>query len=289
MNNELKLVQRISHKNINREKYQRCILNAINYRIYAEDWYLDIVTENRWDCLVYNDYEAVMPLPYRKKFLIKYIAQPMFCQQLGVFYAQEIPKEIFTIFEKKLHKNITRAYHFNEENTESYQPKGIYRNNFVLDISGEYQEIFSSFSKNRKYDLKNKSDVKTSEDIDINTINQFFEKKYNHLKINNKILENLIITASKKNKISQKSIVNFNKTIASVLFLRNSKRIIYLISLRKKDTKSSKEISILINEIIKRQEFDLLDFEGSEIQGIANFYKSFGAEKKHYTLYRNFI
>ena len=72
MNNELKLVQRISHKNINREKYQCCILNAINYRIYAEDWYLDIVTENRWDCLVYNDYEAVMPLPYRKKFFIKF-------------------------------------------------------------------------------------------------------------------------------------------------------------------------------------------------------------------------
>lgn len=281
------MLRKILHKNIDRNKYQNCVLNAVNYRIYAEDWYLDIVTEHRWDCLVYNDYEAVMPLPYRKKFLIKYIAQPMFCQQLGVFYAQEIPKEIVRLFERKLHKNIVRAYHFNEENTATFQPKGTHRSNFVLDVSGEYQEIFSRFSKNRKYDLKNKSDVKISEDIDINTINQFFEKKYNHLKINKKILENLIITASKKNKITQKSIVQFNKIIASVLFLKNNERIIYLISLRDKSKKSSTEISILINKIIKQQEFDLLDFEGSEIQGIADFYKSFGAEKKHYTLYRN--
>ncbi len=281
------MLQRISHKNINREKYQRCILNAINYRIYAEDWYLDIVTEKSWDCLVYNDYEAVMPLPYRKKFFIKYIAQPMFCQQLGVFYAQEIPKEIFTIFEKTLHKNIVRAYHFNEENTESYQPKGSYRNNFVLNIARDYQEIFSGFGKNRKYDLKNKSEVKISDDIEFNTINQFFEKEYNHLKINKKILENLIITASKKNKITQKSIVQFNKIIASVLFLKNNERIIYLISLREKSKKSSREISILINDIIIEQKYAMLDFEGSEIKGIANFYRSFGAEKKRYTLYRN--
>ncbi|VAW26447.1 hypothetical protein MNBD_BACTEROID04-1052, partial [hydrothermal vent metagenome] len=45
-------------------KYDTCITKSINTRVYANSWYLDIVADN-WDVLVLNDYEAVMPLPWR--------------------------------------------------------------------------------------------------------------------------------------------------------------------------------------------------------------------------------
>ncbi|MDP4600608.1 MAG: hypothetical protein NWS84_05650, partial [Polaribacter sp.] len=75
------------------EKYDLCIENSIQSRIYAFSWYLDIVADH-WDVLVLNDYEAVMPLPWKKKFGLKYITQPYFCQQLGIFSKEEISEEI---------------------------------------------------------------------------------------------------------------------------------------------------------------------------------------------------
>ena len=83
------------------EKYDSCIENSIQSRIYAFSWYLDIVADH-WDVLVLNDYEAVMPLPWKQKFGLKYITQPYFCQQLGIFSVEKISKEIQLQFIKKI-------------------------------------------------------------------------------------------------------------------------------------------------------------------------------------------
>jgi len=42
------------------------------------------VAEN-WDALVEDDYTAVMPLPWKKKYSFRYVYQPLNCQQLGIF------------------------------------------------------------------------------------------------------------------------------------------------------------------------------------------------------------
>ena len=62
-------IKYLSHNNIDLKKWDICIQNAYNSLIYAESWYLDIVSPN-WEALVYNDYEYVMPLPLKRKCLI---------------------------------------------------------------------------------------------------------------------------------------------------------------------------------------------------------------------------
>ena len=71
-----------------------CVANSFNRLIYGFSWYLNVVCDD-WDALVYNDYEAVFPLPKRKKWGIDYIYQPFFCQQLGVFSQKEVAIESF--------------------------------------------------------------------------------------------------------------------------------------------------------------------------------------------------
>ena len=97
------MIQYIAYNNLDYEKWDKCIIGSVNGSVYAKSWYLDIVCE-QWDALVLNDYEAVIPLPKRKKWGLTYIYQPLMCQQLGVFHKQEsycvddfisaIPKEI---------------------------------------------------------------------------------------------------------------------------------------------------------------------------------------------------
>ncbi|WP_373942482.1 hypothetical protein OEG92_04340 [Polaribacter sejongensis] len=71
------MIQYVKRKDLNILKYDACIENSIQSRIYAFSWYLDIVADN-WDVLVLGDYKAVMPLPWKQKYFIKYITQPFF-------------------------------------------------------------------------------------------------------------------------------------------------------------------------------------------------------------------
>ena len=60
-------IQYLSHKEINKTKWDACILNAPNGLIYPYSFYLDHMAKN-WDALVFGDYEAVMPLTWNKKY-----------------------------------------------------------------------------------------------------------------------------------------------------------------------------------------------------------------------------
>ncbi|MDB2555531.1 hypothetical protein N9X55_02170, partial [Flavobacteriaceae bacterium] len=90
-------IKYLSREELEVAKYNDCIENSIQRRVYAFSWYLDIVADN-WDVLVLNDYEAVMPIPWKQKYFIKYVTQPFFCQQLGVFARKKISKELVLDF-----------------------------------------------------------------------------------------------------------------------------------------------------------------------------------------------
>ena len=76
----------IKYKDIDKLKWDACITNASNGLVYAYSFYLDAMAGN-WDGLVLGNYEAVMPITFRKKYGITYLYQPAFCGNLGVFAA----------------------------------------------------------------------------------------------------------------------------------------------------------------------------------------------------------
>ena len=79
------MIKYLTRSHVNIEKYNNCISNAVNSRIYAYSWYLDIVADENWDVLVLDDYVAVMPLPKRRKYFINYVYTPFWVLQLGIF------------------------------------------------------------------------------------------------------------------------------------------------------------------------------------------------------------
>ena len=70
----------LKYHEINKQKWDLCILNSLNCKVYAFSWYLDSVSYC-WDALVYGDYEMVFPIVYKKRFFCKKIYHPLFCQQ----------------------------------------------------------------------------------------------------------------------------------------------------------------------------------------------------------------
>ncbi len=133
-------------------KYNNCIKLAMNSRIYAYSWYLDIIADN-WGVLVLNDYEAVMPLPWRSKIFIKYIYPPVWTQQLGVFSKNKIDpillQEFINSIPKKFKKITTQ---FNSGNDLSFR-NATKRINYILPLNITYEEIATKYKNNRKQSI----------------------------------------------------------------------------------------------------------------------------------------
>ncbi|HEU4859137.1 MAG TPA: hypothetical protein VFT15_04840 [Chitinophagaceae bacterium] len=77
-------IQYFLHKEIDKKKWDACIANAPNGLIYGYSFYLDCMAK-QWDAMVLNDYEAIMPLTWNRKYSFYYLYQPAFTASLGVF------------------------------------------------------------------------------------------------------------------------------------------------------------------------------------------------------------
>ncbi|MDO9260847.1 MAG: hypothetical protein Q7U08_02770 [Flavobacteriaceae bacterium] len=285
------MIYYVKREDLSVEKYDACIEKSINSRIYAFSWYLDIVADH-WDALVLNDYEAVMPLPWRSKYFIKYVYPPAWTQQLGVFSSKEISEDLIGDFINAIPKKFKKiTIQLNAGN------KIIGKNisekvNYILPLDKPYEELFKGFRKDRKERIKKNEICLIAEDnLAIQLLLAMFKNLYSNKflirKDDSNKLELLADQLNKKKLVSIKVIYNHEKQlIAGAVFLTFNNRIYYLFSAQNEEGKASNSLSIILNKVIKENSntTKILDFEGSIIPNIADFFKSFGAEKEVYSL-----
>jgi hypothetical protein len=284
------MINYIKRKDLEVVKYNDCIENSMQSRIYAYSWYLDIVADN-WDVLVLNDYEAVMPVPWRKKIRIKYIYPPLWLIQLGIY---SIEKENEDAFLKMLLSNFrffeTRTNSKNYFSVfEEYQQK---RDIQVLDLKQPYETILSRFRRDRKKDLRkakrSELNMKIENDIDkfINLYKLNVGKKVKKIKEIDYCNLKLLITAcidKKKGEILSVYDGEGN-LVASGFFLKDKERVVKLVSSTDYNNRKNGANTFLIEKAVHKyyEAFDLFDFGGSSVKSIASFNLSFGAHTENY-------
>jgi hypothetical protein len=177
-------VRFVPYKDIDKKKWDECIRLSENRLIYVQSFYLDAMAQS-WDALIADDYKAVMPLPCRKKFTIKYLYEPPFIQQLGVFFKGEISPETYRLFEEQLLKK----YKFGEitlnyKNAEATWNSTIKRrSNFILDLSKPYEELYNNYLPAFTKSLRRikKFQLQYSISNDYNAVIDHYEKNYGKL------------------------------------------------------------------------------------------------------------
>ena len=286
------MIHYLKRNKVNVEKYDFCIKNALNSRIYAYSWYLDIVADN-WDVLVLNDYEAVMPLPWRQKYFIKYIYPPAWTQQLGVFSSNTISEELIVSFIKAIPRKFKKiTIQFNSGNV--FKHKNITeRVNYILPLNRSYEEVYKEYRADRKNRVKqgyrNNLSIK---EVNIQSLIEIGKRYYSYLNINNddylKLKKLAFYALKKKNRFITGIERNDGSILGGVLFLESKSRITYLFSVVTDEGKNKQVTSSIIDSLIKDKisSNKTLDFEGSMIDGIADFYRSFGGKKELYYLYK---
>lgn len=291
------MIKYLKHEEINFKLWDNCIENSINGYIYAYSWYLNIVA-GEWDALVEDNYVRVFPLPFRKKFGIKYIYQPPFTQQLGLFsttlqgftkvheFILDIPKE-FKLVEINLNK------YYKSRDRKGYTL--IENTNLELELTADYKTIFSRFSTNLKRNIKKaqKYDLQINRHVNPEEIIALFKaNKGEELQVYNnddyvKLGRLIYMLLHKGRAVIYGAMSQENNLLAAALFLRDKHRFIFLFSGLSQEGKEKAAMPFLINKFVKQnsQSQMILDFEGSNNPSLSRFYKSFGSsEFKYYGL-----
>ncbi len=281
----------VSNDQINRSKWDQCIDSSAHPLLYAKSLYLDQFCPD-WQALVLNDYQAVMPLTGRIKWGIQYLYQPFLCAQLGVF-GGKTDQPVMAAFLQ----NIPRKYRYidiclNAGNDLPAGTPGLYfRDNYVLSLKPEIGELTQHYRENTLRNIRKAEKagltVETGFSFDVVIKLARKEKRTAGNGDTREFLQLHALLHEMKNPEQVQSWGVRNKEgewIATALFFFHANRAYYILVGNTPEGRESGASHLLIHSFIEKQAGTclLLDFEGSDVPGLAFFYSGFGATLEKY-------
>jgi hypothetical protein len=283
-----KEIKVLARTELDEAAWQQALPAGQGSRVYAQSWYLDIVSPE-WKALVLGNYDAVMPLTAGKKYGVNYLYQPFFTQQLGVFGKDSSKEEVQRLMLEKAKDNYAYAeINLHQTPTElafSFTIKE--RANYVLSLKEEIEVLRKNYAdtlkRNIKKALKQGFVVEEMEDVPhfLNGYMKHTASKTKEIKASHKPMLKAIVTESLQRGAGRlRAVFDAGNCIAACFYLLDEERCVALMPWADEHAKKHGAAALLTDSTIeamcgKRKYFD---FEGSDIPGVATFYKQFGPE-----------
>lgn len=273
------MIRKLSHTEIDRQKWNAIIEQSAYSSLYAKSQFLDVVCPN-WEALVLDDYDAVFPIPIKKRLGISYVVQPILSQQYTIYTNRTISKE-----EKNEFIEIFKRYKFvrislSEPLLEPTKEKS----NYVLNLNKPYQDLRNNFSRNtiRNIVKAQKNNIFCEQLFDRQqTIDNFLA---HDIKGHYKQHTQQIIKLLQSIDWEAYSITNGIHRYATAIFLKTGNRLYYLFPASSDEGKEKSAMFLLIDSVIQKYAGTnlIIDFEGSDLEGVKRFYTGWGAENNPY-------
>ena len=289
------MIRYLQHSEIDPGKWNQTIHNSLFSSGFVKYEMLELLTApDTWHALVQDDYETVLPLPTRKKGVLKYVYTPFFMPQMGIFSACEITSDETEAFLREISKHYVLADVLLNEKNETQES---HKNNFVshfISLQPSYNEIYSQFHENTKRNIKtaekHQCRITVGEEsvADIITLFRanrgqgsnvhFQEEDYARLL---QLADYLLIN----NLLEVYGVRTYDdKLAAGALFVKDGNRRWFWFSGRDNQLSACKPMFFLLDAYIRDHAGAdlLLDFNGSKNENVARLYQGFGG--KRYTI-----
>lgn len=275
--------------------------------IFQQPWWLDALSPNQWsEVVVKKDKEVIARLPYviKKKYGLTVITQPPLTQTLGPWLKSSEAKYIKQLAEQKELMNslieslpkfdyFLANFHYSIENWLPFYWRNFSqttRYTYVLENLHDLDEIWKNFRHNvRKNILKSEKELVVKTDLDIAKfieINSLtFQRQGKKLPYSTELVHRLD-EACLKNNARQIFYAEdaLGRIHAAIYIIWDSNSAYYLMAGRNPEFATSEASSLLIWSAIKfaAKVTKKFDFEGSMIEPIENFIRSFGGRQVPY-------
>ncbi|TXF91783.1 hypothetical protein FUA23_00945 [Neolewinella aurantiaca] len=281
------LVKLLSRNDLNLQRWDRAVRSAP----YGLSWWLDAVTNQRWSGLVLDDYRAVMPLPHRNSIgPFKLINGAPFTQHQGVFGDLQAGDLDLLL------NAIPKYYHVRK--LAIYPPwpatrvlknwVSTPRTNHELDLNPPYPIIARGYRRDLRRKLRD-SPVTTLAEWPIAEFLSFFQE-HTGTKANLSRTDYSALKQLTRHIITQKTGQCYHltddegKTIAALVLVHHGNRIFNLLAASSHAGFGLHGMPRLLDGIIRAYAGTdtILDFEGSDLPGVALFFQGFGAKPIEY-------
>lgn len=295
----------------NKEKYIAFCEKEINIPIFSKSWWLDSVcgTEN-WDvALVEKGGEIMASMPYffTKKSIFNIITMPKLTQNMGPYikypngqkYYKRISweKEILDLLLEQLPtydyfiQNFTHTitnwlpfYWRNFSQTTRYT--------YIInhkEINGDIEKTLLTESRRRRIKKARKMDVQIIESDDVEIFYKLNEKTFQrqNMKIPYSFdyVKNLYINCKENNSVKMYFAFFEGNVIAANFLVFDKSAVYYLMGGIEPDMSDLGAMDLIQLQSIKFaiENDKIFDFEGSMIENIEKYFRSFGAKQKSYS------
>lgn len=261
---------------IDTDEWNEYLEQSIHPFIEFSSWYLDICCQ-RWGAYFHLISKNRIPIPYTKKFILpRIITRPPFLQRLKIisingFQELELASLLEQIkirfpcgvlnWEYRVHNSSIRSNYILAKSTDGYN-------------QSQNRNLTRSIKSNLTY-LVSREPEELFEWLDNNNENYNYEQDFK-----NQLFKNLVIKTIEKDK----SFILFAKTNSleiqcAAIFTYYKSRYVFFLSFNSKSGKKNGSMVGLIHYVqnVLLEEGEIIDLEGSDIKGVANFYEGFGA------------
>ncbi len=290
-------IQHLSHQQIDKHRWDQVVLHTPGGTIYGQSWYLDAVCPD-WEALITSDYTRVMPLTARQKYGFSYLYQPLLSQQLGVYSLKRLkPEEAdeflgaiparFKLIEITLNEQTQPTEQFIVEKHTTCR----------LNLNYPYTLLQEKYSENTRRNLikASKEGLRFRTNINIQELTELLGKdKSAGAKVllvrKNQVALHRLATSMLNRKAGMICGVKnrHGELLAAALMGQDKSFHYYLAPAMNEEARESRAMFYLIDRYIHLHAgLPLtLDFEGSDIESVARFYRGYGAVPGTYTSLR---
>lgn len=285
----------LSRSEVDTVAWDACVAASSRRMIYGYAWYLDAVAGTgswKWIGLVMisadGEYQAVMPVPLRRKFGTWVVHQPLFCQFLDVFSSNESldPTPFLRAVQQKYRYGsvlCVRPYPHPSLDFDLVRQ----RTTHVLDLSVGYETIARHYTRDRKRNLRLAENYgwHVMDSTDPKPLLTLFRE--NHADgIDGGVgewayglLRRLIQALQQRGLATLRYALHNGNCEAGALFVQEGDRIIYLFNAASEIGRRGNARTLLIDQFIRANSGQpiLFDFESPQKESVVRFYRSFGA------------
>ncbi len=289
-------MKHLRHLEIDKNRWDAFLENSPQRLAYGFTGYLDCISPN-WEALIFEEngiWRSIVPIPVRKRFGIRFISQPYFCQQLGFFADTEIIDAGFVSeaikYLKKQFDYCPRLF-WNLPNL----PESKVAFTHLLNLSQNYSAVYEGYSTYIKRNLQKAQQVNWTLEIceDIKALIRLHqahnEEKAAGRKLDFDVYQPYIEGVQILFQL-RKAIIIFAKKEGKIeaggLFVMDAGRIIYLFNGASPIGRQDHGRLLIIDSLIQKyagQPF-IFDFEDPlDAPSVSAYYASFGAKKSYYS------
>lgn len=269
---------------IDRSRWDAVIAADPHRLPYGFSWWLDIVTDNKWDAIIVDDYRVVFPLPFIKRFgPLRLVQRAIFTQQGGPYGQVEagdlaailsvVPRLLFFLDYPLMHGILPAALPANYQYYE--------RVNLLFSLDEDYPALRQRLHKVQRRRLRKYPAPQlqaTDRDQVLQTYRQFSGIRAGLQEIHYQKMHRLIDACIARDMALLYRLDDENGLLAAGFFPVYKGRIINLFAGSTEAGYAHSGMLRLLAGIFARHQGAgmLFDFEGSDLPGVQYFFRQFG-------------